>query len=164
MGNVPILSDNDFKWLIDKSPLFALDFVVINKINEVLLGKRLNEPARGFWFVPGGRVRKNESLNQAGKRILVEELNFELDLDGSELLGVFDHFYNNSFFGEEINTHYVTATYLIHIESIDFRFLPKVQHAEYRWMKIADMEYDSSVHFYSKVFIPILRSKLRLDD
>src|SRR5450830_138978 len=32
---------------------------------QLLLGRRINAPARGWWFTPGGRIRKNEALVQA---------------------------------------------------------------------------------------------------
>ena len=162
--HTPILSNTEFKWLVEKAPLFALDFVVVNSKDKVLVGKRKNEPACNFWFVPGGRVRKNETIKKATSRILDDELNFDLEGFECQFLGVFEHFYDNSFFGDGINTHYVTATYLVQVDSIELNILPKCQHDKYRWVSLDELERDDSVHFYSKVFIPILQSRLKCND
>ncbi len=52
-----------FKIVVENTPLFAIDLVVINSKQQILLGKRVNAPAKDYWFVPrGGRVYKNETL------------------------------------------------------------------------------------------------------
>ncbi len=47
-----------FLKVIDAAPLVTIDLIIRNPKSDVLLGKRLNRPAQGFWFVPGGRIRK----------------------------------------------------------------------------------------------------------
>lgn len=47
--------------------------VLDNEKNKVLLGKRLNNYKAGMFGLPGGRVELNESLEECGKRELVEE-------------------------------------------------------------------------------------------
>jgi colanic acid biosynthesis protein WcaH len=56
-----MLSLSHFKDLIENAPLVSIDLIVRQR-EGILLGKRVNRPAQGFWFVPGGRVYKNESL------------------------------------------------------------------------------------------------------
>ncbi len=63
------LSDKEFMNLIKNAPLVSIDLIVKNKKDEVLLGLRKNAPAKGTWFVPGGRIGKNETLQEAFKRI-----------------------------------------------------------------------------------------------
>ena len=48
-----MLSKSVFKNIIASTPLVALDFI-IEYDNCFLLGKRINEPAKGYYFVPGG--------------------------------------------------------------------------------------------------------------
>lgn len=56
----------------------TVDVLVINKINnEILLIKRLNEPFKDCWALPGGFVDENEDLEQAARRELFEETNIE---------------------------------------------------------------------------------------
>ena len=56
------LTDDKFLDVIKATPLVAIDLIIKNSSGFVLLGKRFNRPARGFWFVPGGRIRKDETL------------------------------------------------------------------------------------------------------
>ena len=57
------LDKNTFSTVIASTPLVPIDLVVKNHQSQVLLGQRLNRPAQGFWFVPGGRILKNEFLD-----------------------------------------------------------------------------------------------------
>lgn len=53
-------------------PILCVDLLIIHE-DKCLLLKRDNEPAKGqFWF-PGGRVRKFESIENAAIRIAKEE-------------------------------------------------------------------------------------------
>ncbi|MFZ9336231.1 MAG: biopolymer transporter ExbD [Burkholderiaceae bacterium] len=56
------LPENLFRSVVAHAPLVAIDLVVQDRQRRVLLGWRRNPPARGYWFVPGGRVRKDETL------------------------------------------------------------------------------------------------------
>ena len=56
----------------------TVDVLVINKkADEILLIKRLNEPFKDCWALPGGFVDENEDLEQAARRELFEETNIE---------------------------------------------------------------------------------------
>jgi 8-oxo-dGTP diphosphatase len=56
----------------------TVDVLVINKkTTEILLIKRLNEPFKDCWALPGGFVDENEDLEQAARRELFEETNIE---------------------------------------------------------------------------------------
>ena len=58
----------------------TVDVLVINKkTEEILLIKRLNEPFKDCWALPGGFVDENEDLEQAARRELFEETNIETD-------------------------------------------------------------------------------------
>ncbi len=48
-----------FKTVINSTPLISVDLVIKNNEGQILLGKRTNRPAKGFWFVPGGWVLKD---------------------------------------------------------------------------------------------------------
>lgn len=148
-----------FKLAIEHLPLFAMDMLVINKRHEILLGKRVNPPAKGYWFVPGGRVFKNEQLADAFKRITKSELGFELSYNKAKLLGIYDHFYPDSVISESISTHYINATHVIEVDVL-LLDLPSAQHTEYRWITVNELETDSSVHQYSKVFVQALKDYL----
>ncbi len=109
------LPDQVFKTVIQSTPLISIDLVVRNEKNEVLLGKRLNAPAKDYWFVPGGRIQKDESLDDAFKRLINEELGLNLNIKRLEtnFLGVYEHFYDDNVFDELTSTHYIVLGYEI---------------------------------------------------
>lgn len=68
------LEKEEFKCLVQHGVLFSIDLVVLDAQNRILVGERINRPAQGYWFVPGGRVYKNEPLKKAFERICSDEL------------------------------------------------------------------------------------------
>ena len=80
------LDKETFSSVIKAAPLVSIDLVIKNKQGQTLLGERLNKPAQGFWFVPGGRILKDESLADAFKRLATEELGQSFKLDHYVLL------------------------------------------------------------------------------
>ena len=63
-NNPAYLAGDLFKTIIDNTPLVSVDLIVKHK-GKVLLGKRVNKPAQGYWFTLGGRIFKNESIQSA---------------------------------------------------------------------------------------------------
>ncbi len=56
-----------------KNPLPAATALVLNQDNQLLLGLRAIEPARGMWCLPGGFIEMGETMEQAALRELKEE-------------------------------------------------------------------------------------------
>ncbi|MDO6805290.1 NUDIX domain-containing protein, partial [Wenyingzhuangia sp. 1_MG-2023] len=83
------LSPDCFKNIVENTPLISVDFVVRNISGEVLLGQRLNRPAKGFWFVPGGRIIKNETLADAFLRLTKAELGQVFEITSARYLGLY---------------------------------------------------------------------------
>ena len=72
-----------------QNPLPAATALVLNRQNQLLLGKRAVEPAMGEWGLPGGFIEMGESMEQGALRELMEETG----LEGKVLsfVGVFSH-------------------------------------------------------------------------
>ncbi|CAN8139464.1 GDP-mannose mannosyl hydrolase [uncultured Thiomicrorhabdus sp.] len=155
-----MLLEKDFKQLIKNAPLFAIDLVIVNEQEQILVGRRKNAPAKDFWFVPGGRVYKNESQEEAFERISKAELGCVIQRHRAQLLGLFDHFYDDSFFSSDISTHYINATHAFRLTSEKLS-LPLEQHNDYRWLSIQELTEDSQVHPFSKIFLPNLKAWLK---
>jgi len=60
-----MLGSEEFLQAIRLMPLFLMALVVLDDKRELLVGKRVYAPAKKWWFVPGGRVFKNETLHEA---------------------------------------------------------------------------------------------------
>ena len=63
-----LLNPDDFHSVVRLAPLVSIDLIIRNARGEVLLGLRNNEPAKGFYFVPGGIILKQERLREAFTR------------------------------------------------------------------------------------------------
>lgn len=146
------LNKDTFETVIESTPLISIDLVVENSNGEVLLGHRNNRPAKGYWFVPGGRVRKNETLDDAFSRLCREELGVSAARQQASCLGPYEHFYDDYVFGTEVSTHYVVIGYKI-IVDIDIESLPEKQHNEYRWFTKDEMKLSPEVHIHTKWYV-----------
>lgn len=143
------LTPDDFRLVVGSTPLISIDLVVKSPDGKVLLGKRLNKPAKGFWFVPGGRVLKNEALAAAFLRLTNAELGFEVAIEDARYLGLYEHFYDDSALSDNVSTHYVVNAFVIELsESVSA--LPVEQHSDYQWLSEADLLNADDVHNHSK--------------
>jgi len=140
-----MLDNTTFKTVVDSAPLISID-ILARKSNKVLLGKRVNKPAQGYYFSMGGRVNKNETINSAMGRIAKNELNIELTTT-PKFIGVFEHFYDDSIY-ESVSTHYVNLAYEYEAEEV--LNLPAEQHNEYKWFAVGELLESKQVHEYVK--------------
>jgi colanic acid biosynthesis protein WcaH len=144
------LSNEEFSHVINVTPLVAIDLILRNQQGQVLLGQRRNRPAQGYWFVPGGRIMKNERLLDALKRIAYTELGIELR--SGQMIGTFDHLYDENVFGlADVTTHYVTIAYQVEIES-DSKLIPDAQHEKFEWWDQEALLASPEVHEHTKEY------------
>ena len=139
-----------FATIVEHTPLISIDLIVRNENGEVLLGERLNAPAKGYWFTPGGRIYKNETLAQAFERITQAELGHSYLITDANFLGTFEHFYDDSFVDEQISTHYVVLAYSLSLPTNHNSFPTNDQHNTYRWQSIEVLLVDPTVHTHVK--------------
>ena len=140
-----MLDDQIFKTVVDSTPLISID-ILIKKGNKILLGKRINKPAQGYFFSIGGRINKNETIDNAMARVALNELNIDLK-STPEFIGVFEHFYDDSMY-ENVSTHYVNIAYEYEMEETPD--LATEQHSEYKWFTIDELLERKQVHKYTK--------------
>lgn len=146
------LEANDFLSVVRDTPLVSIDLIVLNEKGQVLLGQRCNKPAQGFWFVPGGRVQKDESLDAAFTRLTKEELGLEVMRKDAKFKGVYEHFYSDNFAAKaDITTHYVVLAYQVFVSSVQVA-APLVQHFNYLWREPLQIVCDDSVHHNTRVY------------
>jgi len=106
--------------------------VVLETEEGVLLAKRANEPAKGEWFWPGGRLYKGEKLEDAARRVAREELGIEVGVEGR--LGVYAHFWETSAVGEGPSRHTVNVVFRVTPAREEFGIELDEQHEAYRFL------------------------------
>ena len=142
-----MLDAQTFKTVIENAPLVSIDLCLVCD-GQVLLGKRANEPLKGEWFTPGGRIHKNETWQHALLRIVKAELGLcDIAVEDFSLMGVWDHFYNNSALDENTSTHYVNLPHYA-----GFKSKPQIalddQHGEFKWFDLSVVSNDEKSHLY----------------
>ena len=156
--------ENYYK-VIKKTTLTSTDLVFLWD-DKILVGLRNNNPAKDFWFVPGSRTGKYERINDGICRVAKSELNLEINSKSAQLLGVFDHIYNNNFIDNKFGTHYLVSAYLIVLDKEPTIVLDN-QHSEFKWISFSDIEDLESVHQNTKNYIPYIKNyilyKTKLD-
>jgi len=137
-----------FETVVASTALISIDLLVQNEHGEYLLGLRNNRPAQGYWFVPGGRVLKYETLDGAFKRLTFEELGIELKRSQAYFRGVYEHFYEDSVFGEAPGTHYIVLAHQVQVNHAHIR-LSRQQHSQSQWVT-AEAIPTLNIHRYTR--------------
>ena len=149
------LSSADFLKVLASVPLVSVDAYVLDPQHRLLLGWRNNAPARGYWFTPGGRIRKAEPLAAAWQRVWAQELGWseQLPVPKGRLLGAWDHLYPDSALDPKVSTHYVNLAYAVTLSESQLQTLslPKgsgQQHDRWQWIDCAKALKATDVHAY----------------
>ena len=152
-----MLDAQTFKTVIENTPLVSIDLCLVCD-DQLLLGKRNNDPLKGEWFTPGGRIHKNENWQHALLRIVKVELCLsDTAVESFSLMGVWDHFYNNSALDQNISTHYVNLPHYA-----EFKSKPQItlddQHGEFEWFDLSVLAKDERFHLYIRNYASWLLS------
>lgn len=146
------LDEDEFLDIIKKTPLVSIDLIVRDENQNILLGCRKNRPAQGKWFVPGGRIRKDESIANACSRISQKELGVHVSVDDTRFLGVYEHLYDDNVAGiPGFGTHYVVLGHEVTLPASQLS-PPTEQHTEYRWLSERQILQDPDVHENTKLY------------
>lgn len=78
--------------------------------NRVVLIRRANEPRKGEWSIPGGKLELGETLAEGVRRELREETGLEVEV--GELIEAFERVYRDS--DGRARFHYVILDFLCH--------------------------------------------------
>ncbi len=158
MKSPPLLSEKIFSQSVQALPLVSIDLCVTGAAGNLLLGRRNNAPARNWWFTPGARIRKNETIAQALARVMRDELALPVEYTANAtLMGAWDHFYPDSAFDAGISTHYVNLPHWLRLTDAQVGGMqlpqgPGEQHAGWQWLPLAQAAQDAAIHEYVQVY------------
>lgn len=125
---------NTYKKIMENIPILCVD-IILKKGKKILLVKRKNKPLKDVWWIPGGRVFKNETLIDAVKRKCMEELN--INVEKIKEIGTYEYIGQDPFF-ETIKTgvHTVSVVYLMNYISGEIKV--DRNHECFKWFEIKD--------------------------
>lgn len=114
----------------------TVDVVIMTIVKDelkVLLVKRVNEPFKGRWSIPGGFIRLSENLDDAALRVLKEKTNVQ---------NIYlEQLYT---FGDPLrypNSRVITCAYfaLLRAEDIELQIKNKEEVSEVQWHSVSNL-------------------------
>jgi colanic acid biosynthesis protein WcaH len=142
-----------FSSIIENTPLISIDLIIKDSEEKILLGQRINKPAKNSWFVPGGRIYKDEKIEDAFKRITKDEIGKEFNISNSSFKGVYQHFYDDNVFNDNFSTHYIVLGFELVIK--EELSLGTIQHEKYKWFTQDELLKSDEVYSYVKDYFNI---------
>ena len=107
------IPENIYSQIVSLMPIPCVDLLVEDERGRILLIKRANEPAKGHWWFPGGRVHYLEKRMQAAKRKLKEECG--LEVFQMKEMGTYDILLDMP--GDEKSRHGITTLFHIRVKN-----------------------------------------------
>jgi len=138
-GKIPLTL---YELIADLIPIPSVE-AIISKENSLLFLRRNNSPAKGQWWVPGGRIRKGETLGEALYREVKEETG--LEVIKSKLVNVYSRMFDGR--------HDISIAYLCKCKGD--KIVLNDEHSEYKYFK----SLPKSIHPYLIQVIQDLRKK-----
>lgn len=133
------IDEDLYRKIVEVMPIPCVDLVVKNN-GQFLLCKRINKPAQGEWWPPGGRILKGESSAEAAHRKIKEEIG--VSAQNLEFLTIKDYFFKDSALGP--SSHSVNSIYTAEIASKDSLLLDQ-QHSVFQWFSTIDKKWAKPV-------------------
>ncbi len=91
------IPDNLYKKILRNMPICCVD-IVIQDEKGILLVYRKNEPVKNTWWLPGGRIYKDEKIEDAVLRKAFEETGLKVQIKNK--IGVYETIFDDNPFME----------------------------------------------------------------
>ncbi len=118
-----------YKQFHEQLPLPCVDIILKTPGNGFLLVLRQTEPAKGQWWLVGGRVYKNETLLRAARRKVQEEIGIELKLQSlRQIRGSYETIFAEDPFGHGKGTHTINTCFIAELTKQDLSVIQLDQH------------------------------------
>jgi colanic acid biosynthesis protein WcaH len=148
-------SDQDYQTIVQSVPICTVDLVIFNpEMTQTLLFKRQNKPLKNVYFTAGGRLFKNETLENCATRQAKRELGLSIETADLRAAGFVNEIFEDSAFGE-VNYHTVNCFFSYILKSNDILKLDS-QHSESVWFDILDLELHPLVKYRIEACLKVL--------
>ncbi|MCG3209168.1 MAG: GDP-mannose mannosyl hydrolase [Anaerolineae bacterium] len=115
--------------ILERLPIACVDIAIVAG-GAVLLVKRKDQPARGQWWVPGGRVLKGEMMKETAVRKAREEVGIECHV--GPIIHTAETIFPDG--PNDIPVHSINSCFFLYPANPDFKPQLDDHHAEYRWV------------------------------
>jgi len=125
----PLIPEKLYHQILENVPIACVDIAIVAN-GAVLLVKRKDPPARGQWWVPGGRIHKGEMMKDTAFRKAREEVGIECHV------GPIIHTAETIFLDGPGNSpvHSINSCFFLYPK--DSEFVPTLDdhHEDYNWV------------------------------
>jgi 8-oxo-dGTP diphosphatase len=112
-------------------PLVGVGALIHDREGRVLLVKRRFEPNKGRWSLPGGMLETGETLAEAGKREVREELGVEINVE--ELFQVSEEIIRDR--DAKARFHFVLVDYLAALNPAGAKIALNEESESFMWFR-----------------------------
>ncbi len=119
-----------YRQMLEHLPIACVDIAIAAQ-GSVLLLKRTTPPAENQWWLPGGRVHKNETLAGAAIRKVHAEVGINCQIKG--IIHTGETFFPQA--SSKMSRHTVNICFLAH--PLDLEIFPRLDqhHQAYQWVQ-----------------------------
>lgn len=123
------ISGRLYRKILENVPIGCVDITIVAD-GAVLLVKRKDPPAKGKWWVPGGRVLKGEMMRDTALRKAREEVGIECH--AGPIIHTAETIFQDGPHG--IPVHSINACFFLY--PVDSNFKPALDshHSDFRWV------------------------------
>jgi len=108
---------SEYKKIVDQMPIVCIDAIIMNHKGQYLLVRRKNEPLKDEFWLPGGRLLKNETLHDAVHRKVLQELGIDSHIVMP--IGVYEDFFDKSPLNAKDGLHTISIVFLVTVGNLD---------------------------------------------
>ncbi|MBA7700025.1 GDP-mannose mannosyl hydrolase [subsurface metagenome] len=135
------IPEKEYKKILENIPVCCVDIVVCHN-NKVILILRKTKPVKDKWWLPGGRIYKNEKLEEAAIRKVYEEIGLKVRIE--KKIGVYETMFHDGPFND-FGVHTINICFLAKSEENPSIKLNK-HHLKYKWI----VKIEKDLHPYLK--------------
>lgn len=125
--------------ILENVPIACVDIALVFR-GSVLLVKRIDAPAKGAWWVPGGRVLKGEMMRDTAERKAVEEVGIQVNV--GPIVHTDETIFNDGPF--DIPVHSINSCFFVYPSDPEFSPSLDAHHDSWLWVDTID----SGLHPY----------------
>lgn len=102
------IPNDKYSYILNVMPICCVDVVVAHEDKVLLILRKESEDYGGLWWVPGGRINKNERWHDAVRRKVLEETGLNVEVE--KQIQSYEAF--SAYEGVPTGTHCITTTFL----------------------------------------------------
>jgi len=128
-NNTQYIEQKLYNDILNNIPIACVDIAVIVD-GSILLVRRKDAPAKGEWWLPGGRIFKGETMKDAAKRKALEEVGLICHV--GPIVHTAETIFPDGPYG--ISVHSINSCFFLYPHDNSHNICLDSHHEEYKWI------------------------------